>query len=338
MHRGYIPLFRKIRDWEGYSDPVISRVFIEILLTANFKPKKLTNITVGRGQLLTSRMQLSENLKISQSKIRRALKYLKSTNNITIKTTNRYSLITIVNYDSYNNIRDEYDQQNDQHSGQQTDSRRTADGQPTATTNNVKNINNVKKEKNNPKKETSLRHSANDSEMHDSSSASKNSVAHPNDELSNETTKQSETASANRNSNNSSQHSANSKKTTSQQKIASQQEIINTTEIDCDVSIRGGADDYNRIFESWWSDYPKKIGKKASRTIFIRLLKKGETTEKQLFESLKNYKRTKQWQNRDYIPHPTTWLNQGRYDDEIQSENISAEHATTIELISGWGN
>ncbi|MBQ8057075.1 MAG: hypothetical protein IJ275_01930, partial [Ruminococcus sp.] len=51
------------------------------------------------GQLVTGRKKLSEALKMSEREVRTALNHLKSTNDITIRTTSKYSIITIVNYE-----------------------------------------------------------------------------------------------------------------------------------------------------------------------------------------------------------------------------------------------
>lgn len=98
---GWIKLYRKITEWEWYTDSNIFRVFLHLLLNANHKPKRWRGIIIGRGQLITSRKLLSKQLKISEQSIRTSLIRLKSTNEIIIKTTNKFSLITICNYDSY---------------------------------------------------------------------------------------------------------------------------------------------------------------------------------------------------------------------------------------------
>jgi hypothetical protein len=67
---------------------------------------------------------------------------LKKSNAITIKSTNKYSIITICNYDSYQQIKIENDRQNDQ----QLTNNQPATNQQLTTTKNIKNKNNEKKE------------------------------------------------------------------------------------------------------------------------------------------------------------------------------------------------
>lgn len=71
------------------------------------------------------------------------------------------------------------------------------------------------------------------------------------------------------------------------------------------------------LFERFWSAYPRKTGKAAARKVFSRL----KVTQKLLDDmiaAVEQQKRSAQWR-RDggqYIPHPATWLNQGRWEDE----------------------
>jgi hypothetical protein len=74
-------------------------------------------------------------------------------------------------------------------------------------------------------------------------------------------------------------------------------------------------------FEIFWKAYPRKVGKGACRKIWKRK-KYDEETLEQMLETIKWQVNLKQWQNKEYIPHPSTWLNQERWEDEIDSELI----------------
>ena len=84
----------------------------------------------------------------------------------------------------------------------------------------------------------------------------------------------------------------------------------------------------NSAFDAFWNLYPKKIGKGAA-------LKKWQTIkpEKALIAKIMNAVReqmtTAQWtkEGGQYIPNPTTWLNQGRWDDKTEI-NIETTTAT----------
>lgn len=104
---GWIKLHRSLLDWEWYNDCNVVYTFMHLLLEANWEDKKWRGITIPRGSLVTSVAKLSESLKLTIQQTRTALSKLKSTNNITITTTNGYSLISIVNYGFYQNSNDE---------------------------------------------------------------------------------------------------------------------------------------------------------------------------------------------------------------------------------------
>lgn len=76
-----------------------------------------------------------------------------------------------------------------------------------------------------------------------------------------------------------------------------------------------------RLFEDFWREYPKKVGKQHAKRCFERLKPTRELTDKML-EALREHKLSDQWKDSGgkFIPHPATWLNQGRWMDEIQIE------------------
>lgn len=70
-------------------------------------------------------------------------------------------------------------------------------------------------------------------------------------------------------------------------------------------------------FDSFWSVYPRKVGKKAALREWIRITPSVDLT-KTMIEAVEKWKASKDWTKDDgqYIPHPRTWLHQGRWDDE----------------------
>jgi len=75
-------------------------------------------------------------------------------------------------------------------------------------------------------------------------------------------------------------------------------------------------------FETFWKEYPRKIAKAKAEKIFLKL-KPDETLLNQILQALEIQKQSKQWQDKQFIPHPTTWLTQERWNDVIQSETPS---------------
>ncbi len=98
---GYIKMYRKLIKWGWYKDYVVKDTFLHLLLTANFKDTSWNGIVIKRGQVVTGTEALADSLGFTRQQIRTALKKLKSTNEITTESTNKYTLITLVNWDEY---------------------------------------------------------------------------------------------------------------------------------------------------------------------------------------------------------------------------------------------
>jgi len=97
----WIKLYRKLLDWEWYSENATRSVFIHLLLTANTEDKKWKGIDIKKGQVIIGRKELSKKLGLSEQSIRTALTHLKSTNEITSKQYSYCTLVTINNFSDY---------------------------------------------------------------------------------------------------------------------------------------------------------------------------------------------------------------------------------------------
>ena len=94
----WIKLYRKFKEWEWYGDVVVMAVFIHLLLSANWKPKKWKGITINTGEVVTSIASLAEELNISVRQTRTALDRLQECHAIDKQTTNKFTLIKVLNY------------------------------------------------------------------------------------------------------------------------------------------------------------------------------------------------------------------------------------------------
>lgn len=99
--QGWIKLHRSIVDWGWYSEPKTFQLFLHCLLRANHKERDWQGITVKRGQFVTSIKHLSNETGLTNQNVRTILKRLKSTKELTIETTSKYSIVTVCKYDSY---------------------------------------------------------------------------------------------------------------------------------------------------------------------------------------------------------------------------------------------
>jgi len=93
-------------------------------MTANFCDKEWHDITILRGQLVTSRQRLALETGLTEKVVRRCLKSLEKTGEIIVQSTNKYSLITVCHYSDY--------QGDMSNKGQQRTGKGPSDGQPRA--------------------------------------------------------------------------------------------------------------------------------------------------------------------------------------------------------------
>lgn len=98
---GWIKVNRKILEWQWYGDSRMVHLWMHLILSANHRDSKYMGMDVKRGQVVVGRKQLSSTLGISEDRIRTGLDRLEDGGCITRKTTNKYTIITICNYDIY---------------------------------------------------------------------------------------------------------------------------------------------------------------------------------------------------------------------------------------------
>lgn len=101
----YIRLFRKMVNWEWYTDVNTKVLFLHCLLRANWKPGSWKGIQYERGQFITSLNSLATETGLSIKMVRTALNHLIMTKEVTSegqgKGKAQYRIITVLNYDAY---------------------------------------------------------------------------------------------------------------------------------------------------------------------------------------------------------------------------------------------
>ena len=128
VNAGFILLYRQITEWEWYQNPNTFRVFLHCLLMANFTDGRFEGKEIKRGQFVTSLPSLSDQTSLSIRQVRVALDHLIMTGELTSKAYSKFRVITVVNYDKYQN------------NGRQNDSQ-TADKRQTSGSNRRKEEN-----------------------------------------------------------------------------------------------------------------------------------------------------------------------------------------------------
>lgn len=98
---GWIKLHRKFLDWEWFNKSEAVHLFLYMLLKANHKNGKWQGVDVKRGQFISSLGNISNATGLSVQVIRTNLKRLEKTNEIELKSTSQFTIVTICKYECY---------------------------------------------------------------------------------------------------------------------------------------------------------------------------------------------------------------------------------------------
>lgn len=85
--KAFIKIYRKMLDWEWYSDVNTFRVFIHCLLKANWKAGRWHGLSYEAGEFITSFPSLAAETGLTVQQVRTAINHLKSTGEITDRIT-----------------------------------------------------------------------------------------------------------------------------------------------------------------------------------------------------------------------------------------------------------
>ena len=101
-------------------------------------------------------------------------------------------------------------------------------------------------------------------------------------------------------------------------------------------------EDEENGFAIFWEHYPRHDSKQEARKAYSKALKKGVGLD-MLISAIEKQKQSQQWQESGgkYIPYPATWLNQERWDDEVNLKipkgrnDVQAGYEQAMMLLGG---
>ena len=133
----YVKLFRKMFDWEWYTNVCTCKLFIHMLLKANHSDQKWQGELIKKGTFVTSLGNLASETGLTVQQVRTAIKNLKKTGDIEVKSTNKNTLISIGNYGFYQGMQVV--------SNKQITNKQQTNNKQITTNNNDNNVNNDNK-------------------------------------------------------------------------------------------------------------------------------------------------------------------------------------------------
>jgi hypothetical protein len=108
LDHGFIKIHRKLTRSFFYKDSEYVCLWIHCLLRANWEDVKVlwngVVVDLKRGQFICGRKSISKELHINEYKVRRILDVFETAHQIKQQKTNKYTIITIVNYDKYQDV------------------------------------------------------------------------------------------------------------------------------------------------------------------------------------------------------------------------------------------
>lgn len=112
MHRGYVKLWRKMRDHEMMIHEGICQLFLWVLLHARNEPGRVQGVDLEPGQVIVGRHVLAAHLKQNPATLYKRLLWLQSRNIVSLRSNNRHTVVTLVNWELYNGEKTDREQQN----------------------------------------------------------------------------------------------------------------------------------------------------------------------------------------------------------------------------------
>lgn len=99
--QGWISCYRSFINWEWFVDSKMVHIFFYCLLKANHKDNSWKGQIIKKGSFITSYEGISKATGISVQSTRTCLRKLKLTGEISLKSTNKYTLVTVLKYGIY---------------------------------------------------------------------------------------------------------------------------------------------------------------------------------------------------------------------------------------------
>ena len=104
MNSGFIVLDRKILEWRYQDSPTAFAIWIHILLMANWKDGYFLGEMIPRGSLATSYAHLAADIGVDPKTLRKWLDRFESAGMIERKSTNRFTIIKVLNYSTFQDL------------------------------------------------------------------------------------------------------------------------------------------------------------------------------------------------------------------------------------------
>lgn len=142
---GFIVVYRDILNWEWYTDVNTAHLFVHCILKANHTNANWRGVEIKRGSFITSLQSLSTETGLTVKQVRNSLEKLEKTGEVANCSTSKYRIITVKNYDMYQNEGKQKGKQEGKVRANKRANKGQGEGKQRATNNNDNNKNNDNK-------------------------------------------------------------------------------------------------------------------------------------------------------------------------------------------------
>ena len=101
MNEGWIKVFRSLPAWRWYKDANTKSLYLHLLLNACIRPTPFMDFVLQPGEFVSTVRALAYELNMSDKAVRVAMNHLIATNDMAIKTTNKYTIFSVQNWEKY---------------------------------------------------------------------------------------------------------------------------------------------------------------------------------------------------------------------------------------------
>ena len=101
MNNGFIKIFRQMVEWRWWGNCNAMALWLYILMNANWKDGYWQGVEIKRGEFITSKSKIAEDLRLNRRTVTRWLNVFESDGQIAVTCTTQYTKITVIKYDFF---------------------------------------------------------------------------------------------------------------------------------------------------------------------------------------------------------------------------------------------
>lgn len=83
---------------------------------------------------------------------------------------------------------------------------------------------------------------------------------------------------------------------------------------------------YPDNFDEFWNIVPRKISKSQTKKAYVKALRSKVIDHDTIMCKMKEYAKSAKGKEQQYVLHPSTWINQNRWEDEVDQKAVKGKN------------